>query len=316
MAARRKANSEPFASTALVALLVRTLHRIDASLLPAGVTPPDELAAATLPSIEKRALLQHAYGRGGAMPLLQVGESIGEMRTQPLAQALLRARDTDALATQWTRLEQYHHAQHRVHIDYSKAGLWLCTRRWSSIVPPSDAENIFIAGLMRGLLLHFGCSGVTLRVADIETSRPRSGTAQVFASQPTLSWELRWATVQPHAGGHGPAPLSADAPWVERLMQLLGDDPARVWTLAQAGQALQRSSRTLQRELQRCGHTFSSVVRAARTREAARLLAQGETALADIGYCCGYADQAHFQRDFRRAVNMTPKAYRRSAIGL
>jgi len=60
MAARRDTVREPFASTALVALLVRVLHRLDASLLPDGVMPPDELASATLPAIEKRALLQHA----------------------------------------------------------------------------------------------------------------------------------------------------------------------------------------------------------------------------------------------------------------
>ena len=37
--------------------------------------------------------------------------------------------------------------------------------------------------------------------------------------------------------------------------------------------------------------------------------------LAEIGYCCGYADQPHFQRDFRRALNMSPGEYRRVAIG-
>jgi AraC-like DNA-binding protein len=37
--------------------------------------------------------------------------------------------------------------------------------------------------------------------------------------------------------------------------------------------------------------------------------------IADIGYWCGYADQAHFQRDFRRAVNMTPGRYREAGLG-
>jgi AraC-like DNA-binding protein len=60
--------------------------------------------------------------------------------------------------------------------------------------------------------------------------------------------------------------------------------------------------------------TFSTALRTARIDEAARLLREEAASLAEIGYCCGYADQPHFQRDFRRALNMSPGDYRRVSL--
>ena len=72
--------------------------------------------------------------------------------------------------------------------------------------------------------------------------------------------------------------------------------------------------RSLQRQLGQAERTFSGVLRRARMREATRLLTGSSASLAEIGYCCGYADQPHFQRDFRRALNMSPGDYRRVAL--
>jgi len=58
------------------------------------------------------------------------------------------------------------------------------------------------------------------------------------------------------------------------------------------------------------GRTFSTVLRRARMRQATQLLTRSNVPLSEIGYCCGYADQAHFQRDFLRATNITPRVFR------
>ena len=34
--------------------------------------------------------------------------------------------------------------------------------------------------------------------------------------------------------------------------------------------------------------------------------------LAEVGFLCGYADQAHFTREFRRRVGLPPERYRRA----
>jgi AraC-like DNA-binding protein len=43
--------------------------------------------------------------------------------------------------------------------------------------------------------------------------------------------------------------------------------------------------------------------------DACALLSDTEVAIIDIGFCCDFSDQAHFQRNFKRATNMTPARY-------
>jgi AraC-like DNA-binding protein len=45
-------------------------------------------------------------------------------------------------------------------------------------------------------------------------------------------------------------------------------------------------------------------------RHACALLAGGDDPLPAVGFVCGFSDQAHFTREFRRRVNLTPGAYR------
>jgi transcriptional regulator GlxA family with amidase domain len=43
---------------------------------------------------------------------------------------------------------------------------------------------------------------------------------------------------------------------------------------------------------------------------AAELLSKSALGLAEIGFTCGFADQAHFTRAFKRFTAFTPAAYR------
>jgi AraC-like DNA-binding protein len=45
-------------------------------------------------------------------------------------------------------------------------------------------------------------------------------------------------------------------------------------------------------------------------RHACALLAGSDEPLPAVGFVCGFSDQAHFTREFRRRVNLTPGAYR------
>jgi AraC-like DNA-binding protein len=47
----------------------------------------------------------------------------------------------------------------------------------------------------------------------------------------------------------------------------------------------------------------------ARFQRAVGLLALGSSPLVDIALACGYADQSHMTRDFRRFAGITPSAY-------
>ncbi|MGH6904698.1 MAG: helix-turn-helix domain-containing protein, partial [Geminicoccaceae bacterium] len=54
-----------------------------------------------------------------------------------------------------------------------------------------------------------------------------------------------------------------------------------------------------------------TVARVLRFQRAIRLHDGGGCAnWADVAYACGYADQAHFIKDFRRFAGVTPSAFR------
>jgi transcriptional regulator GlxA family with amidase domain len=73
--------------------------------------------------------------------------------------------------------------------------------------------------------------------------------------------------------------------------------------------------RTLQRRLAEAGATFPGVVRSARVAAAGRLLAETRVAPGVVAFACGFADQPHLTRQFKRQTGLTPAAYRR-AFGL
>lgn len=72
-----------------------------------------------------------------------------------------------------------------------------------------------------------------------------------------------------------------------------------------------RSRRTLQRLFEKyVGASPGWVVRRYRLQEAAELLAtDGQANLADLALALGYFDQAHFTKDFRTLVGVTPAEY-------
>jgi AraC family transcriptional regulator len=60
------------------------------------------------------------------------------------------------------------------------------------------------------------------------------------------------------------------------------------------------------------GCTIGTFVRELRIDSAARMLASTDTPLADVALQCGFANQSHFSREFRRATSFTPAGYRRA----
>lgn len=74
------------------------------------------------------------------------------------------------------------------------------------------------------------------------------------------------------------------------------------------------SSRTLQRQLSKCGRTFSEILALSRFGVARRLLDDPSVKVIDVAFEAGYSDPAHFTNAFRRWTGLAPRAYR-SAYG-
>ena len=62
------------------------------------------------------------------------------------------------------------------------------------------------------------------------------------------------------------------------------------------------------------GETVGDYVQNRRVELAARLLSDHERPLVEIAFLCGFADQSHFSRVFKRRTGMTPGAYRSTLL--
>ena len=58
--------------------------------------------------------------------------------------------------------------------------------------------------------------------------------------------------------------------------------------------------------------TINEYVQQLRVGHASKLLSDKEKTLADIALTCGFSDQSHFTRMFKRVTGMTPGAFRKS----
>lgn len=294
-----------YTSTTLTSVLVQFLQQFDPELV-GDITPPDPMVQAVTPIGLKQKLVAKTVARHGTGVLLNIGQFLSKAEDTPVVTVLRQSHDAAVTAEKWMRMERYYHADCRTVIDSKTPGRWTCQRKTTG-QPATFGENCLMAGLLFGLLSEIGhtprsidIAGQTLRPAEFTQARFALGeTGHVFS----VHWSVRSEINAPQA-------LPVQGRLSDRLADLLAGDPGRSWRIDDAARPLALSRRSLQRRLADEGRSFSSTLRRARLREAARLLSTTNTGLADIGYCCGYADQAHFQRDFRRVVNVTPRQFR------
>ena len=106
----------------------------------------------------------------------------------------------------------------------------------------------------------------------------------------------------------GLAPVDDEGQLVNDIVALVEDSP-QLMRVDDLCTALGRSERSLQRLLlRRVGVGPKWLIRRRRLHEAVAGLRQGGS-LADLAARLGYADQAHFTRDFRRSTGLTPGAF-------
>lgn len=299
-----------FASAAMLQTLAAGLRLagLQAPPLPAGQGALVALAA-------KRALVQEAVCQGGLAVLPLLGRGVRQLPHGPLHQALLVAPDGAELIQRWQRLERYIHSRHRVVvIEAGATSALLEHRSLQPGEPPLAAEDLVVLGVLAALLELIGAETVSARAGDAVAYPVPDAAALQRAAQrgDTARWRLRWAMRGPAARAvPAPAPAVAAAhDPIEQALALIKTDLMAAWPVAQLARRLGLSARSWQRRLAAAGLGHAALLQRARCEAAAAALVASSTSLAELGFACGYADQAHFTRRFRAQVGLTPGRYR------
>lgn len=316
-----------FASAAMVRVLVQGMRelglRAPALAAEAGV---EAAAAATVTLALKRQVVLSAVQQGGLACLARLGRGVHHYRNDPTHLALASARDAADLFARWSRLERYVHSRHRcelLSIGRDEARLRHVALRGAA--PPLVAEDLVVLGLLAALLEAIGLQDVRAWAGGVPVlPHPEASALERSAGRPgaSASWRITWRgraaqarSAEPARAPPALADLLAPADWPAPL-----GDSARVLlaeltqppSLPALARRLDRAPRSLQRALAGAGLGYAALLAELRCRAGAWWLLHSPAAIAEIGFLCGYADQAHFTRELHRRVGMTPARYRQA----
>lgn len=264
---------------------------------------------ALVPLSDKRALVDALLSAHGAVTLLRLGEAVNDLGDDPTLMALALAVDLHDLVRRWQRLERFVHSRHRVRIDASVPGRVVLAHVSLDRVQPGAAEDLLVFGLIVALANLRGTPGLRARFAG---ERRWRYTATAWIERPlprtVSSWEIAW---NPISAPIAPIPFTAVGDGLlTGVRERIAADPGRSWTVGVLAAEAGLTARTLQRRFTQSQTSFRLLVAQARLAAAARLLATTAVATAEVAYICGYADQAHLTREFKRHTALTPARYR------
>jgi AraC-like DNA-binding protein len=105
---------------------------------------------------------------------------------------------------------------------------------------------------------------------------------------------------------------AAKPAWIKKIREILNDDCTRPFLLDGLASEVNVHPVHLSRDFSRYFHcTFGEYVRKLRIEKALVLLPGKNLSLTEIAFRCGFADQSHFLRTFKRMLGVNPSSYRK-----
>lgn len=278
-----------------------------------------KLMQATVPLNLKREVVQTAVEQAGFAVLPLLGRGLHDLAMEPTHLALTAGRSASSMLVRWQRLERYIHSEHRIQ-------WWLPTPTSARVKhthkdngpPPLAAEDLVVCGVLCALLEANGLHSVKSMADDIEIYPNPDATQVLQCVQKcqTDTWLLTW-----YGALNKGEDLDLTVSWAQvapptwsRFAFAAGEQVAKclpeLVTVDAAASALGMSRRTFQRTLSTENLSHQHVQSEVRFRLAGWYLLGSEIPIAEIGFVCGYSDQAHLTREFNRRMGLTPYRYR------
>jgi len=299
----RPVDPTDFASAAMMKLVTLGL-----SLQNISISLP-KTSGARVPRSLKRHILSTVQQTHGLRAILGIADALARMPEEPVLLALTRAASLQELLVRWRRMERFSHGRHFIDADIRNAhSASIQHRAIDDRSSPEACETALVISVLSALGERIVSGPVQVTSACGRIIRSDC----VWAHDLPTDWSGRFLLAARPANKHASASFlkpRIDEPLL--LDQLVARDPVHRWTIREMAAQLGVSSRTLQRKLKGGNTSASEIIRRARLNlAAARLLDTPATSLAEIGFLCGFSDQAHFTRTFSLHVGTTPHSYR------
>jgi AraC-like DNA-binding protein len=310
---------------AVVSTVLAGLRRTAPELL------PDDAAVAALLAHEDGVPLEPyrqvidevvAAGRGAA--LLEARAALSEL-VHPFLFVLVNSDAPLQVLDKLDRLGRFIHSRHRTSIVESSERSLVLDHVSVVDESPRPSEDLAACGQHLALFEEIGCRGLRLRFPRSRLPErvvlEHGAYAPLAPDDDYSRWAITWdelvPTRRPMPGLDDVLLASVDeralreAPRViARLEDVVRRDLARSWSLNEVAATLELAPRSLQRALSRAGTSFRAELDRLRVGEAARLLRASDLSVTEIGFACGFADNAHFGRRFKKRHGCSPSAYR------
>ncbi len=316
-----------FAKASIFNLIVSRLKRSNPDLIPAGIPRVDAARQALIPAAFKRNMLDDIWREAGVETLLSIGREVKTVGNDPIWNAAKRSANPPLFFDKWQRFEVFAHSQNRVRIDQLNDNLATFERYTEAGQIPTPPENLLICGLLIALLEEIGCLGLCCEMplcgGEVFTiyDQKKILVPENTDLLETGTWSINWQSFSPDTNKNKSSlglpevalPVSVEPKLkalYETISLLLTGDISRQWKVGELAREVGLSTRSLQRKLRDGKLGFSSLVRLVRIHEACRLLKDSRISVTAIGFCTGFSDTAHFSRDFRASMGMSPKEFR------
>lgn len=166
------------------------------------------------------------------------------------------------------------------------------------------------------------------RPLEIGVMSHRKPTAHIFERLPNTRIRLSQSCsyiALPHesisllpaaeAGGREGGQTSVDYRPMEQslvgsLKQMLSSYVGEDLSISKVADLCNTSSRSLQRQLERCGTTCREILDEVRFESAREMLAEPHNQIADVAHALGYTTPTNFSRSFRRVAGVSPSEFR------
>lgn len=300
-----------FASRTMLDILLAGLNKLS---LPQR-SPTDSNDKVHISLETKREFVSFVSTHYGLTTLLKSSVGIDGFVDTPTGKALLSQSTPHSFLKKWQRLERYIHSNHYIECDVKPTFARISHKSRKHPMPTVE-EDLAILGVICGLINHITGSRVTLSSSESNQqpifSYPDLATCEPI--EPTGEWYVHWSPYSPPSK----TPPLQDIPKSDSLStdDIIGKTKRAIYgvglleaNMLNTAKFMALSTRSMQRYLNANNAKFAAILQEVRVHHASHLLMSENLSFAEVGFVCGFSDQAHFNRIFKKWTGMSPKQY-------